>query len=111
MKQWFKQTLLALSVLSMIACSGCSLFSRVPVVETVETVRVPPSRPEPLPRPDLSVQVLVPATLDSVTQGDYTYVVLTWNDFLSLAQWFEALRVYIEENDAVLDYWEQEQKE
>jgi hypothetical protein len=50
--------------------------------------------------------VLVPSTADAVLTNDYTYVVLTWDDFLSLAQWFEALRVYIEENDAVLDYWE-----
>lgn len=48
----------------------------------------------------------MPSTETSVLSGDYTFVVLTWDDFLSLAQWFEALRVYIEENDAVLDYWE-----
>jgi hypothetical protein len=109
MKPWFKQTLLACSASLTIALSGCSLISRAPVVETVETVRVPPPRPEPLPRPDIEVQVLVPSTAPEILTDDYTLVTMTWDDFLSLAQWFESLRLYIEETDAVLNYWEQQE--
>ena len=60
-----------------------------------------------MPRPDLQLQVLVPSNKDEVLKGnDFTYVVMTWSDFISLAQWFEALRVFVKQNDAVLDYWE-----
>lgn len=106
MSRWCRLILLALSVSSMTGFAGCSTLYRAPVVEAAPIVRVPPPRPEPLPRPDLKVQILVPSTRDAVLTGDYTLVVMTWDDFISLAQWFESLRDYIIENDAVLDYWE-----
>src|SRR5262245_35781440 len=106
MNRWSKLIRLACSALSMSVCVACSSISRVPVVEPVTIVRVPPPRPEPLPRPDLQFQVLVPSTKDQVLTGNYTYLVLSWQDFLALAQWFESLKTYVNENNAVLNYWE-----
>lgn len=115
MRQWSKLTLLVLSSLSMIALTGCSLFSPAPVVQSERIVRIPPEKPEPLSRPDLELKVLVPSNVDRLyvtppTDGavdDFTYIMLSWQDFLSLAQYMEEVKFKIGEYIRIIDYWEQ----
>lgn len=80
-------------------------------------MRIPPPRPEPLSKPDLDIGILVPENTEDKLYAqppeepgllwDYTYVILTWSDFLTLTQYLEEVKFTIGEYVRALEYWEQ----
>ena len=117
MKLWCKLTLLVLLSASTGIMTGCSLNSRVPVVQSERIVRIPPPRPEPLSKPDLDIGILVPENTEDKLYAqipeepgllwDYTYVILTWDDFLTLTQFLEEVKFTVGEYVRVIEYWEE----
>lgn len=85
-------------------------------MQTEQIVRIPPPRPEPLSKPDIGVRVLVPATAEELLYAElpddpglmweFTYVILEWDDFLTLAQYMEEVKFKFQEYIQIVEYWE-----
>ena len=117
--------LIYFSVLSavLVAVSACSRLSPVKevvtvptVVETPEidapTIRIVP-RPDPIKMRNTDIVVVTEANLQEVIervkteQGDFVLYAMTAQSFEGLALSFEQIKKYIEEQNAVILYYEE----
>ena len=72
-----------------------------------------PARPARVEPVDLTIRVLTPEITqkmnDAVVNGDerpYVYYGFSENDYLTMAQWVETVLLYIKQQNAILEYYE-----
>lgn len=77
------------------------------------TVTYIPARPARVEPADLQIQVLTPEITqrmnDEIATGQkpaYVYFAFSDNDYLTMSQWLESLLLYIRQQNAILEYYE-----
>lgn len=72
-----------------------------------------PARPARIDPVDLTIRVLTPEITQSMndavasgTERPYVFYGFSENDYLSMAQWIETVLLYIKQQNAILEYYE-----
>jgi hypothetical protein len=107
-KNYFRRSLSLSSVLLTLLLLGCSTTSYVPQV--VETVRIQPQTPSPIQTISIEWHVLTPDTTSDKFILNGSYMSLSWQDYLTLGQYMKDINRFINQQNFVVGYCEDNTK-
>lgn len=81
------------------------------MVEDIEQFH--PARPLPIQMITPEWKMLTPSTVDSYIKDDeqYTYMAITWEDYLMMGQNMQSIIKYLKDNNVLLCYYRKDLKE
>ena len=98
-------------ILFLILLTSCSFLKPKTVIEDLGTFH--PARPVPISMISPEWKLVTPTTHNSIIkQGDaYSYMCLTWEDYLVLGQNMQSIKKYLKDDNALLCYYRKDLKE
>lgn len=109
MKKLFLKSLNLLSAgLMMLLLTSCANTSEQPIrTQIVEKTIIKPQRPASIQPVDISYITVTRNTMEEDITSGQAYMCLSWQDYLTLAQWEQDKLRYIKQSNKVIDYYEE----